>query len=236
MSDLRDSFDKARSELSGERLEAVRQNYFIEAMMRESDDSSIGGVNVNTSGRHQFSGAQAESRKNATQDAIFLSLLDDMRERLAELDASMAERFKTLQGKYGEDVIGGMVDTFLTDEEKAGLDTDEQKIEALVDKFLNEDGSIKDEYKNTEEAKYIRDWQEAQKLRPIVQKYEGRNDLTADEQREVYDTAKTTSLAGNKNMITLSENSEFKTTVNASIDSNRTDVSDVKTSFGFNYS
>ena len=106
----------------------------------------------------------------------------------------LAQRYETLQHRYGDDVVGGM-------------ETEEEKMQALADNFLNEDGTIKDEYKNTEEAKYLKDWQETQKLRPIVQKYEGRNDLTAEEQREAYDTASTTSLADNKNKLAISNSS-----------------------------
>ncbi len=155
---------------------------------------------------------------------MFMMLLDDMRQRLADLDASLAHRYETLRGKYGDNVIDGMVDTFLSDDEKTGLQTDEDKMAALADKFLNPDGTIKDEYKDLEEAKYVRDWQEAQKLRPIVAKYDGRNDLSAAERHEVIAVAEQTSLAANKNMIALSENAEFKETVDEALDVERSDI------------
>ena len=228
MSELKNTFDQSRKLPSGETLDQLRQNYFIEAQMRGSDEQSIGGLNVNTNGR-QNSALIEEKKRNKTSDAMFYALLNDMRERLADLEASMAQRYGALQQRYGDDVVGGMVDTYLSDEEKAGLETDSDKMHALAKKFLNEDGVIKDKYKNIEEAKYLRDWQEAQQLSPIVQKYEGRNDLTAEEQREVYDTANITSLAGNKNMIALSENEEFKATVDQAIDHDRGELNELKT-------
>jgi|GEM_PF-6595929 len=227
--DLTGIFDASRKLPTGEVLEKLRQNYYIEAKMRGSDDPSIGGLNINTNGRHDTAALDEKKRKQSAGDVIFYALLDDMRQRLTDLEASMAERYKLLQEKYGDNVIDGMVDTYLTDEEKAGLETEEDKIEALAKKFLNPDGTIKDEYKHLEEAKYVKDWKEAQKLRPIVAKYEGRNDLSIDEKREVYAAAEATSLAGHKNMIALSSNAEFKATVDEKIDDDRADINSLKT-------
>lgn len=226
---LSNDFFQSAQEITGKALDRLRQDYFIEAQMRGIDDASIGGQRINTSGRQNSADHEEQKRKQSLDDVMFLSLLDDMRQRLDELEESMARRYKTLEQKYGEDVIGGMVDTFLSDEEKAGLKTDQQKMEALSKKFLNPDGSIKDEYKDLEEAKYIRDWQEAQKLKPIVQKYEGRNDLTAAEKQEVLEAAEVASLSDNKNKIALSSNDEYKTTVDQKIDESRGDLNSVRT-------
>lgn len=198
--------------------EILRQNYFIEAQMRGDDDKSIGGLNINTSGRQNLSSVAEEKRKRSTDDAVFYALLDDMRQRLDELEARMAKQYKTLQQKYGDNVIDGMVNTYLTDEEKAGLQTEKDKMNALAKKFLNPDGTIKEKYKDLDEAKYVRDWYEAETLRPIVAKYEGRNDLSADEKREVYDAAQNTSLSDNKNMMAQSGNAEFRETIDQKLD------------------
>ncbi len=99
-----------------------------------------------------------------------------------------------------------MVDTFLSDEEKATLGNNQDRLEALAGKFLNADGSIKDKYKDLDEAKYIRDWNKAQTLRSVVAKYEGRTDLTHNEQQEIYQTAQSVGLAENKNTLALSKN------------------------------
>lgn len=221
MSDLSNTFDTSRKLPIGETLEQLRQNYFIEAQMRGSDDQSIGGLNINTSGRKNSPHVEEKKRNEKAGDAAFLALLDDMRERLADLKASMAARLKTLQGKYGDNVIGGMVDTFLSDEEKAGLKTDEEKMKALAKKFLNEDGTIKDKYKNTEEAKYVRDWQEAQKLKPIIAKYDGRDNLEHHEQQEILDAAKSANLTGQQHMYLLSQNQQVKDTVEQVMDDGR---------------
>ncbi len=221
-SDLTSSFEQSRVHLTGKELEEARHNYFIEANMRGNDEASIGGLNINTSGRTLSDSIEAKKRKQTADDLLFLALLDDMRDRLDALEASMERRFQTLQEKYGEDVIGGIADTYLTDEEKAGLETDQEKLEALANKFLNPDGSIKDEYRHLEEAKYIRDWQEAQNLQEIIAKYEGRNTLEPDEKLDIYNAAKTSSLADNKNMVSISDNSAFKLIVDRALETRRT--------------
>ena len=235
MSELKTTFDESRKLPSGETLEQLRQNYYIQAQMRGSDEQSIGGLNVNTSGRQNSAFSKEKKRNEKANDAMFYALLNDMRERLADLEASMAQRYKTLQLTYGDDVVGGMVDTYLSDEEKAGLETDSDKMHALADKFLNEDGAIKDEYKNTEEAKYLRDWQEEQKLRPIVQKYEGRNDLTNDEKREIHSTAQSVGLAGQDNMYLESNNAGVKDEVEQVMNEGRTEKEVLTQSTAFSF-
>lgn len=227
---LSSNFFQSAQEVTGKALERLRQDYFIQAQMRGIDDASIGGLRVNTAGRQNSATEEEQKRKQSLDDVMFLSLLDDMRERLEDLEESIAARYKTLEQKYGEDVIGGMADTFLSDAEKAGLKTDKDKMEALSKKFLNPDGSIKDEYKNLEEAKYVRDWQEAEKLRPVVQKYEGRNDLTNDERQELRSVAQSVELAGQENMHLQSSNAAVKGTVETLMESDRTDNELVKKS------
>lgn len=170
--------------------------------------------------------AQAErnGRTGRGDNQIFFTLLmNDLQEQLDEIDKRIAQHLESLRGRYGSDVIGGIADTYLSDAERGGLETDEQKMAALAKKFLDKDGRIKEEYKDLEEAQYVRDWNEARKLRPIVEKYKGRDHLTPDEQREVHDVAQATSLAENANVVALSNNAEFKTTVDKVLDAGRTD-------------
>ena len=48
---LQGLFDTARREVTGETLEQIRDNYYIAAKMRGCDDSSVGGLNINSSAR-----------------------------------------------------------------------------------------------------------------------------------------------------------------------------------------
>lgn len=164
---------------------------------------------------------QQRKNKQGSDHLIFMALLDDMRRHLAELEASMAERYEVLQQIYGDNVIDGMVDTFLTDAEKAGLETDEDKMRALADKFLNPDGTIKDEYKHLEEAKYVRDWQEAQKLRAVVAKYDDTSEPSTEDLREVHDVARSAGIAAQDNMYLQIGNVKVRDTVEQAMDEDR---------------
>ncbi|MES2662106.1 MAG: hypothetical protein V4629_02265 [Pseudomonadota bacterium] len=183
--------------------------------------------------------AQAEKKRKAEQtdsQLIAMSLLNDMRERLEALEANMAQSFEKLREKYGDDVIGGMSDTYLTEEERAGLKTDDEKLKALSDKFLNKNGEIKGEYAHLSEAQYVRDWTEAQKIKPIVEKYNGRDYLTIEEGVEVTDAATDAGLADNKNKITISINNEYQATIDKTLDENRHTQEKTYSTAQFNFS
>ncbi len=88
---------------------------------------------------------KAEQKRKAKKfsDFIFRTLLAQMRARITELEAQMAKRFEALRGKYGDNVIGGMASAFLSDEKPAELKSDEQRMRALADQFLDENGEVK---------------------------------------------------------------------------------------------
>ena len=176
--------------------------------------------------------AQEKKRAEAKNGGDFLfiiSLLDDIRERLEELEASMARRYETLRSTYGDDVFGGMVATFLPEEVARGLRTDKQRLEALSGLFLDENGNIRDTYKGLEEAQYVRDWNEAQTLKPIVAKYEGRDDLTTEERFAIRQVAATLPNTDRENTYLQSGNHQFKDTVEQTMDTGRAGQELVKT-------
>lgn len=170
--------------------------------------------------------AQEEKKKaeKAFDQWLFDQMMEDMQRRLAELDELLAQRHKELQGKYGQDVIGGMAETYLTEEELRGLKTDKERMRALADKFLDKDGQIKDKYKHLEEAKYVRDWVEAEELRPEVEEYNRRKHLTASEREKEYEASQLATTAENKNKIVTSTNNEYQEIADSALDSNRTVV------------
>lgn len=164
--------------------------------------------------------AQEEKKKSQKfyDDMVFSQLLADMRERLAELDELLAERREKLQAKYGQDFVGGMAATYLSEDELKGLKTDKDKIRALADKFLDKNGEVKDKYRHLEEAKYVRDWTEAEKIRPTVEKYNGRDYLTQPERKEVLETAKGAKLSENISSMAASMNDAYQTTIDSKLD------------------
>lgn len=182
--------------------------------------------------------AQAEQKRRAghhDDQIFFMTLLNDLQERLSKLDQRMAERLQSLSKRYGSDVVGGMAETFLSEAERAGLETDEEKLAALAKKFLDRDGKIKDKYKHLEEAQYVRDWYEARKLRPLVDKYKNRDHLTPEEQKEIAEVAQNASLADNKNMALSSQNDQLQRTVDKAIEEKAQQESrqDISTDYNF---
>ena len=212
---LTEEFELKRVHVKGKELDELRQHYFIQAQMNEIDDASIAGLSINQSGRHGFeSSTSKKKKKQSNDDLLFMTMLDSMRNELARLDASLARQFEALKEKYGDDVVSGMAETYLTEEELSGLITDEDKLNALADKMLDENGNIKSEYKDLDEAKYIRDWKRTETLRPIVQKFEGHNELTLAERQEVLHVAEKADLVDNATMMALSNNKAVDETIN----------------------
>ena len=183
--------------------------------------------------------AQEEKRKRereaAVNQLVMNDILNDMRNRLAELDAALEERHERLQDKYGEHVIGALAETYLSEQELSASKTDKDRMHALADKFLDENGKVKDQYKGLDEAFYIQDWNEAEALRPIVEKYNDRDYLTDAEAKEVLEAAAKADLTENTNKIVSSMNNEYQDSVDQAVDNNRLGNSDFKSSQGFNF-
>lgn len=185
--------------------------------MHGSDDRSVGGLNINQSGRKDDTALAEQKAKRATDDFLFMALLDQIHDRIDDLQEQMQQRYETLKEKYGENVIDAMVAAFLPDAD-AGAMSEEDKLRALADKFLDENGNVKAQYAHLEEAQYVRDWNELQKHQAFLAKYEGRNDLTAEEMREVQMAANSASIAENANAVCASQNQQFKDTVDQTLD------------------
>ncbi len=77
---------------NGLALEEIRQNYFVTAQMTGSDDASIGGINVNQSGRNNDASLASDKEKNATRDLLLMTMLND----IEAMEANLSD-------KYGED-------------------------------------------------------------------------------------------------------------------------------------
>ena len=220
MSDLTSTFDRARKDPSGETLDQIRHNYTTLAQMRDLDVDNVAGLRINNPGKNGSASGKQERDKKDTDNLVFQALLDDIERHLRELEARMAVLAQQLKVKYGKDFVAGMASTFLTDEEKKGLETDEDYLRALADKMLDKNGNIKDKYKDMPEAKYVRDWREQQRLTTVVAKYDGRDTLEPDEKREIYNTAKTLPNVDAENLRQASDNEAVKETAATVVDEN----------------
>ena len=104
------------------------------------------------------------AKNNQNKSSMLLLLLDQMDRQLNVINAQMADMFKGLQATYGDDVVTGIAETFLAPDVLKDLKTDNDKLQALADKFLNSDGTLKEKYQDLPEAKYVQKWQKAQQL------------------------------------------------------------------------
>lgn len=110
---------------------------------------------------------QQEKTRNDENLDFLIVVLDAINRRMDELRERMARNYEILRQKYGDDVIGGMAATFLSEEELEGVSTDEEKMRALSAKMLDEDGEIKGRYEGLRESDYVHDWNQMDTLSPL---------------------------------------------------------------------
>jgi hypothetical protein len=203
-------FNAARDAVAAEKFRLEAFNLRQDEIRVETGQVAPENISRRTRvGRYTGKNSQREKNKQATDRMIFDTVLKEMRERLDVLDARMEKRYAELEVKYGKDnVAAGMADTFLSPDVLTGLKTDEDRFRALAKEFLNPDGTIKDKYKDLEEAKFIRDWREAEKLRPVVTKYENATDLTPEMKQEIYDVARDSGLSAKASSIVKTASQE----------------------------
>lgn len=97
---------------------------------------------------------------------MLLAMLDDLDRMAVELQAlkDQADRsWASFSERHGG--IEGILETYFTEEEREGLETPEDIQRALVDKFLNPDGSLKPgaaDILSPEDIEELRDWQRLQ--------------------------------------------------------------------------
>ena len=92
--DLRAQFDHAKAQANiGETLEQIRHHFAVALKMSGSDDATMGGLNINTSGRTNSVILSKDKQRRATYDMIFMAMLDQSFELIE----------RAMIDKYGED-------------------------------------------------------------------------------------------------------------------------------------
>lgn len=92
----------------------------------------------------------------ASRTRYLLALLDSLELAAADYEAAKAdgaEAWAAFTEKYGDRET--ILETFFTEEEREGLETDEDIQRALVEKYLNEDGTVKEGFEHLLEAEDI---------------------------------------------------------------------------------
>lgn len=165
--------------------------------------------------------------KQRSDQIVFMMLLDQIRERLDELQDRMAERFDVLKGKYGEHVIDGMVAAYLPATDITGMG-EEEKLRALADKFLDEDGKVKAEYAHLDEAQYIRDWNELLKHQALLEKYDNIQTFTPEQRQELVNVAQSLPNVDKENLALAAKSAATKETVDQTIDAEKATQETIK--------
>jgi hypothetical protein len=198
--DFEDASDKAFYEKNRKELELVKQeeSLIISGSMDEAHATRM----INNS-RVEAKSTNSKMGNSQKRDYLFYAMLDDMDERIAELQQQMSELYDDLKVKYGD--IGGMAATFLPPDILATLDGEDDELRALADLFLNDDGSLKDEYKDCPEAQYVQLWNEAEQL--------------LDKRAE----------------IKHANSEDQKAALNAEAESSRTEILEAKSDFGYKF-
>ena len=107
---------------AGESLEQTRHNYTTQAHMDESDDRSVAGLSVNTSGHRKDGGVSGRKKAESVSDFLLLH------------EMSLTEFENQMEDKYGEDFdllfAAGFLDAE-TYEALARIQDKEQRREAV---------------------------------------------------------------------------------------------------------
>lgn len=108
-----------------------------------------------------------ERRREKERGNTWLDLLNHIQTQIDALEQPFKDEF-------GDDYVDAMAQRFLTEEEYNSVETDEERAQLMFDKYLNPDGTIKDEFKGTEAGEWVKRFHDAQpqiaKGRELAQK------------------------------------------------------------------
>ena len=140
-----DPEELARDMVREKRTDDVQRQANIDESL--ADDGTLSGTILKGLRQAQYNdGIRTRASKNeASKDqTLYLEILSQLEQAgrdLKLLNERVDEEAAKLREKYGG--IDRISSTFLTEEERAGLKTEAEIYEAMVAKFLNEDGSLK---------------------------------------------------------------------------------------------
>ncbi|MCC6598857.1 MAG: hypothetical protein IT559_08710 [Alphaproteobacteria bacterium] len=161
------------------------------AMALRSGNLGESQVSVQTCGAESatlHATAEDKKRKQSEESMRFARLIHALNERMRVLEKEMADLAVKLRAKYGDDFIGGMAAAHLSEAELAEARTEEDQLKRLTDKLLETgiDGKLKIKagFENSEDAQWLIRQMEKETIKPIIEEYNGKNYLTADEQKD----------------------------------------------------
>lgn len=104
-------------------------------------------------------GKQAEMRKKTQYEHTFIVLMSQLQDYVDHLEQGFID-------KYGEDYAIDFAIKYLSEEEREGLKTDKEKIDAIIEKYF-ENGKLKPEHADSEDAKELHEiykWHETNEI------------------------------------------------------------------------
>ncbi len=144
-------------------------NTFRDRAKRQQDNEELLGLQSEAvAGRQLKAGALSRHHKEVAErtrkqqeksDDIFYVLLDQLGEYADNIERGFVD-------KYGENYAEYFAMKYLDEEERVGLKTAEEKIDAILEKYF-ENGKLKPEYADSEDASELQDlynMREARKL------------------------------------------------------------------------
>lgn len=111
MVDLKSQFENSARDATGADIEKLRADYYIQAVMSGSDESSIGGLQIKMAGREQS--ALAEKKKR-DQNLYQMFVLEQLYHRLADLEGDLENRYGE---NFAEDMLAGLHEQGLMDQD-----------------------------------------------------------------------------------------------------------------------
>lgn len=206
---LRGEFEEACRDITEKtaRLDELKQHFYAGAQMSGSDDTSIGGLNINTSGRNSEAAMLAKKRKESADDFILLAMLD-------QIDAQVAASEAYFNSEYGSQYVDTMAGLYLTEGQQAGLNSRDEKLQALFDEYLTPDGKTRDKYKDTKAGRDVQklyEMEEARELGVKIRRDGPEAHMEKIEQvlgdKNPYTTEKVTATAQNSELNAMAEKS-----------------------------
>lgn len=107
---------------------------------------------------------KARQNRNTTAFLVMLDQLNDLAGQIEALDRSIEESLDSLKDIYGDDPIQGMAEALLSEEERGRCENDEELMDAMVAKYLDENGNPRPGAENLDPRvlEVLGEWRERQ--------------------------------------------------------------------------
>ena len=158
------------------KLKNLRENAELMGLASGAIGDSINPRGAVTTRKYKDLVEQEKRRQmDAAQIDYWQNLLGQLKDHEHNLTNSINDRLNRLQEKYGSDPITGIAETHLDTDELKGANTPEEKMQRLINKYLDKDGKPKPGTDlDPEVLALLQDWRERQLVRDKIPEFERR--------------------------------------------------------------